>query len=127
MIRSGGNKLIRFRDDLAKTGLGWVRDKDYLKWVRTVSGGKDPHHVLGSVSKRLKSTDYIVVPLSRGLEHDHADSHREEMLEIYLPVAFRLLISYLIYKKGSSEVSDNMKNLDPLEVDSWVTLIKEVK
>lgn len=128
MIR-GDNIRIRFITDLGEYAVDKKEHakivREYMEWVKNeicIPEGKTRHHILGSISHNLKTTDLIIIPLTT-IEHEEAENNKSGVVKNYLPDSFRNLNLFLAHKKGESLSLD----LDPLDPVSWVTLIKEVK
>lgn len=78
-----------------KNEMGFERAPKYLAWLRKRFPGKVLHHLLGSTSRRLKFTDYLVVPVDPLEEHREADANRAIHFMYNLPRAIKNLIEYV--------------------------------
>lgn len=83
-----------------KNNMSFERAPKYLAWLKQKSPGKVMHLLLGSTSKRLKFTDYLVVPVDPGEEHKEADANRAVHFMLNLPKAIKLLIEYIQFLEG---------------------------
>ena len=79
--------------------LGHERLPGYVKWLHEKFPGMELHHLLLSSSSRLKSTDALMVPVTRE-EHKKAHKNAALYFMINLPKAIRLLIEYVQHLGG---------------------------
>jgi hypothetical protein len=81
----------KFRNEIS-----FERAPEYHEYLHDLSPKMVLHHLLGSASKRLKYTDYLVVPLTI---EDHEKAHKNTALffMLNLPTAIKLLIGYVQY------------------------------
>jgi hypothetical protein len=74
--------------------LGFEKAPEYLKWLKEKYPWLEPHHILGATSKRLKFTDYLVIPVTRE-EHKKAHENLPLFFMVNLPKSLKILIEYI--------------------------------
>lgn len=93
--------MIKTNNDILynklKNSVGFVRSKKFKKWFHEQYPGKEMHHVFGSYSQSIKTTDYCSIPVN--LNHTESDAEKDksnfaiENLDILLSV----MIQYIIF------------------------------
>ena len=84
---------IRLKDYLDK-----CKSPQYLKWVRNKYPDKELHHLTGS-HIGSKTTDYLILPLTRA-EHEEAEKRKSEYAIEHLHESLNILQSYIKYLEG---------------------------
>jgi hypothetical protein len=77
-----------------KNNVGFHRSKKFKDWFHQKYPGKQMHHVFGSVSQSLKTSDYCSVPVSHE-EHERAEKNKSDFAIDNLPVVFNVLQDYI--------------------------------
>ena len=88
--------MIKNSDDIVynslKNKIGFDRAKNHLQWVGKNNPGKQLHHLFGSYSQSLKTSDYAVVPVTAE-EHQKAEKDKSGFAIEKLPVLFNILVN----------------------------------
>jgi hypothetical protein len=71
------------------------RAPKYLKWLKEKYPYFEPHHILGSTSRRLKLTDYLIVMVSRK-DHDYAERYK---IPFAIENLYKAIINLIEYTK----------------------------
>lgn len=74
-----------------KNVIGFDRSKKHLKWIGSKNPGKVIHHLFGSYSQSLKTSDYAVVPLTPE-EHEIAEKDKSNFAVQHLHLLIKNLI-----------------------------------
>ena len=102
--------MIQTRDDEIynnlKTNIGFDRSKEHLDFIRELG---EPHHLFGSYTG-IKTSDYAVIPLSRG-EHKEAEKHKSEFAIANLHKLFGILIHRIKQQEGIIKSLENANTI----------------
>lgn len=84
-----------------KNNVGFDKSKKHLDFIRKFG---TPHHLFGSYSQSLKTSDYCTIPVTAE-EHEYAEKHKSEFAIDNLHV----LIKYLIMRIKELECGNQKK------------------
>jgi len=60
-----------------KHSIGFARSEKHINWLKKLYPDREPHHLFGSYSQGLKTSDYCVLPLTRE-EHVEAEQNKSD-------------------------------------------------
>lgn len=84
--------MIKTEDDILynriKNSIGFDRSQKHLKFIRQYG---TPHHLFGSYSQSLKTSDYGTIPVTAE-EHEYAEKHKSEFAVENLHILIKFLI-----------------------------------
>ena len=79
-----------------KNTVGFHRSKKFKDWFHKQYPDSEMHHVFGSTSQSLKTSDYCSVPVHPEL-HKEAEKNKSEFAIEYLNAMILVMIKYIIY------------------------------
>ncbi len=92
--------MIKTTEDIIynnlKTNVGFHRSKKFKKWFHKEYPGMIMHHVFGSYSQRLKTSDYCSIPLTVG-DHEIAERDKSTIAIEGLGLMLKVMQKYIIY------------------------------
>lgn len=85
-----------------KNKVGFEKDAAYLRFIRETYH-QTPHHLFGSFSQKLKTTDYTAIPVTEE-EHREAELDKSNFAIKNLWKLIRTLIAYIQYLKAKKGI-----------------------
>lgn len=95
--------MIKTERDIIYNGLkdrvGFHRSIKFKKWFYSEFPNKVMHHVFGSYSQKLKTSDYCSVPVTAE-EHEHAEKDKSNFAINHLGEMINVMQKYIMYLEG---------------------------
>lgn len=92
--------MIKTENDILynkiKNSIGFYRSKKFKDWFHKEYPGMEMHHCFGSVSQRLKTSDYCSVPVYPAI-HKIAEKNKSDFAIEHLNAMILIMIKYIIY------------------------------
>lgn len=82
--------------------IGFIRSKRFKRWFHNQYPDMEMHHIFGSVSQSLKTSDYFSVPLTRG-QHELAEKDKSNYAIECFPLMLRVVEKYIVYLEEGGE------------------------
>jgi hypothetical protein len=83
-----------------KNRVGFHRSKKFIKWFHENYPGMQMHHLFGSYSQKLKTSDYCSVPVT-AVQHAEAEKNKSEFAVRNLDKMIEVMQKYLIHLENS--------------------------
>lgn len=95
--------MIKSSEDIIYNSLknkaGFHRSKKFKDWFHKEFPYMQQHHLFGSYSQKLKTSDYCSVPVTPA-EHEEAEKDKSGFAIKNLPLMIEVLIKYIKYLEG---------------------------
>lgn len=94
-----------FNDELynrLKNNVGFHRSKKFLAWFHKEFPGMIQHHVFGSTSQSLKTSDYCSLPVT-AFEHEIAEKDKSNFAIDRLPDMIYVMQTYIRFLEGEKK------------------------
>ena len=92
--------MIKTKEDILFNGcknvVGFDRSKKFKKWFHEKYENYQQHHLFGSYSQSLKTSDYCSIPLS-STQHDKAEKDKSGYAVSCFPLLLTVMIAYIKY------------------------------
>ena len=80
-----------------KHSVGFHRSKRFIKWFHNKFPEKEQHHVFGSFSQSLKTSDYCSVPVGPNHAESKAEKDKSNFAIESLPDMINVMQDYIRY------------------------------
>jgi hypothetical protein len=95
--------MVKNSDDIIyialKNKVGFDRSKKFKDWFHKEFPGMQQHHLFGSYSQSLKTSDYCSVPVTAE-QHEKAEKDKSGFAIANLALQFQVLIKYIKHLEG---------------------------
>lgn len=103
--------MIKTENDILynriKNAIGFDRSKKFKKWFHEKYPDAQMHHVFGSYSQSIKTSDYCSVPVLE-VHHREAEKNKSEFAITHLHSMLMLMIAYI--KSLEDEIDNKSRN-----------------
>lgn len=95
--------MIKTNNDIIynslKNNAGFIRDKEFKKWFHEQYPGMIMHHLFGSYSQSLKTSDMFSIPVTAE-EHEIAEKNKSDYAIDHLSVLLKVIQDYVCFLKN---------------------------
>ena len=113
-------RYLKYKDQV-----GCDNVPDYLKYAHHLYPYSDLHHLFGSYTAK-KTTDYLIIPLSR-TEHQIVEKKKSDYAFEFLPKSIGLLKAYCNLKLKRPEVNEFSQEINLEEVIKLLNFVRMIK
>ena len=97
--------MIKSENDILynriKNAVGFDKSKKFKKWFHDQYPDMMMHHLFGSYSQSIKTSDYCSVPVREEL-HQRAEKNKSDFAIEYLHVMLQIMIKYIKFLENEN-------------------------